>query len=465
MRRAPIKLFQRVRDECGEIGEFRLARQPVAMLSGEAAQEAFFRATDEQLDQAAAYPFMTPDLRRAAWSSTRRPSSASRRLRNQSLRDQFMRGHAEVIAAETERAIAAFGESGEVDLLDFFAELTIYTSSACLIGKPFREELTPEFAIRYHELEKGTDALAYVDPYLPLPSFRTRDRARKRLVELITEIVDARKRTGSDAKDLLSLLASLKRADGSARFSLDTITGMFISMMFAGHHTTSGTAAWTLIELLRNPACMKERRRRARLALRRRPRRQLPGAPRDPGARVLAEGGAAPPSAAHHPDAQGGRGFPLRRLHGARGEDDRGLPRRLEPHAGLLPGPGALRPEPLQGGPRGGRARLRVDPVRRGPPPLRRRGVRDDAAQGDLQRAAPPLRLLAGAGAGELPERPLEDGRAARGAVPREVPAARGDRRAGADPPRVVRGRGEGRRSRASASGSTATSARATPSA
>jgi sterol 14-demethylase len=31
------------------------------------------------------------------------------------------------------------------------------------------------------------------------------------------------------------------------------VTGMFISMMFAGHHTTSGTAAWTLIELLRHP--------------------------------------------------------------------------------------------------------------------------------------------------------------------------------------------------------------------
>ena len=28
---------------------------------------------------------------------------------------------------------------------------------------------------------------------------------------------------------------------------------MFISMMFAGHHTTSGTAAWTLIEWLRHP--------------------------------------------------------------------------------------------------------------------------------------------------------------------------------------------------------------------
>ena len=28
---------------------------------------------------------------------------------------------------------------------------------------------------------------------------------------------------------------------------------MFISMMFAGHHTTSGTASWTLIEMLRHP--------------------------------------------------------------------------------------------------------------------------------------------------------------------------------------------------------------------
>ena len=33
---------------------------------------------------------------------------------------------------------------------------------------------------------------------------------------------------------------------------------MFISMMFAGHHTSSGTAAWTLIELLRHPEVLKD---------------------------------------------------------------------------------------------------------------------------------------------------------------------------------------------------------------
>ena len=60
MRRRPLELFQRVHDECGEIGEISLAGRRVVMLSGPEAHEAFFRAPDEQLDQAAAYPFMTP---------------------------------------------------------------------------------------------------------------------------------------------------------------------------------------------------------------------------------------------------------------------------------------------------------------------------------------------------------------------------------------------------------------------
>ncbi|HEX5770473.1 MAG TPA: cytochrome P450, partial [Nocardioidaceae bacterium] len=57
-------------------------------------------------------------------------------------------------------------------------------------------------------------------------------------------------------RDMLDVLISLKKDDGSPHFTADEITGMFISMMFAGHHTSSGTAAWTLIELLRDPELM-----------------------------------------------------------------------------------------------------------------------------------------------------------------------------------------------------------------
>ncbi len=253
MRRSPIALFQRVRDEHGEVGEIRLARNRVVMLSGAQAQEAFFRAPDEQLDQAAAYPFMTPIFGRGVvFDAT--PEQRKQALRNQSLRDKLMRGHAEVIAAETERALSGWGERGEIDLLDFFAELTIYTSSACLIGKPCREQLTAELVPIFHDLEKGTDAFAYVNPDLPLPSFRRRDAARRRLVAILLAIFERREAAGEDAKDLFSALRGVRNPDGSPRYPVDIITGMFISMMFAGHHTTSTTASWLLIELLRHPA-------------------------------------------------------------------------------------------------------------------------------------------------------------------------------------------------------------------
>lgn len=253
LRRRPIELFWRVRRECGELGEMRFAGSRVVLLGGEPAQEAFFRAPDEQLDQAAAYPFMTPIFGRGVVFDAG-PEQRRQAMKNQSLRDKMMRGHAEVIVHETERMMDRLGRAGELDLLDFFSELTIYTSSACLIGKGFREELTPEYFRVFYDLEKGTDALAYVNPYLPLPNFRTRDRARRRLVALLTEVFERRARRAEDEpRELFDVLLGIRNEDGSPRYTIDVVTGMFISMMFAGHHTTSGTAAWTLIELLKHP--------------------------------------------------------------------------------------------------------------------------------------------------------------------------------------------------------------------
>ena len=260
LRHDPLGLMWRVRDECGEVGEFRLAHKNVVLVTGAQANEVFFRASEEELDQAEAYPFMKPIFGEGVVFDAP-PERRREMLHNQALRDKFMRGHASTIQAEVEAMVAPVATSGEIDLLDWFAELTIYTSSACLIGKRFRHELDRRFAELYHDLERGTDAIAYVDAYAPIESFRRRDEARKGLVQLVEGIIAKREGEGPPAdedRDLLDVLMSLKHEDGAPRFSADMITGMFISMMFAGHHTTSGTAAWTLIELLRNPEYMDE---------------------------------------------------------------------------------------------------------------------------------------------------------------------------------------------------------------
>jgi sterol 14-demethylase len=250
----PIALMTRVRAECGDVGVFRLVERDVVLLTGAEANELFFRAPEEALDQAEAYPFMTPIFGEGVVFDAP-PERRREMLHNQALRDKFMRGHAATISAEVEQMVAGWGDEGEIDLLDWFAELTIYTSSACLIGKRFRSELDKRFAELYHDLEQGTDAIAYVDPYAPIESFRRRDAARVGLVQLVQGIMERRASSppsDDDEKDLLDVLMSISNEDGTPRFLADEVTGMFISMMFAGHHTTSGTAAWTLIELLRH---------------------------------------------------------------------------------------------------------------------------------------------------------------------------------------------------------------------
>lgn len=255
----PIGLFWRVREECGDAGMFQLADREVVLLSGAEANEQFFRAPEEDLDQAAAYPFMTPIFGEGVVFDAS-PERRSEMLHNQALKGAHMKQHAVTIPEEVQRIIADWGDEGEIDLLEFFAELTIYTSSSCLVGKKFREQLDSRFATLYHDLEKGTDPIAYVDAHADIESFRRRDAARAGLVELVSEIMQTRiDNPATDAdRDLLDILVSVRDDEGNLRFSADVVTGIFISMMFAGHHTTSGTAAWTLIELLRHPDYLAE---------------------------------------------------------------------------------------------------------------------------------------------------------------------------------------------------------------
>src|ERR1700759_2638237 len=204
----PIGLMQRVRDECGDVGWFQLVDKHVILLSGSDANEFFFRSADEDLDQAAAYPFMAPIFGQGVVFDAS-PERRKEMLHNSALRGEQMKGHAATIEGEVKRMVADWGEEGEIDLLDFFAELTIYTSTACLIGLKFRNQLDSRFAHYYHELERGTDPLCYVDAYLPIESFQRRDQARVALVTLVQEIMNQRianppkDKSGRDMLDVL----------------------------------------------------------------------------------------------------------------------------------------------------------------------------------------------------------------------------------------------------------------------
>lgn len=251
--RNPFELLMRARREGGEVVEFDLLNQPMVLMTGPQANEAFFRAADDHICRREAYKLMTPIFGEGVIFD-----APGDRLKQQLgmtmkfLRDQKMRGYPPVIEDETRTMVGAWGGRGQVDLLSTMKDLTLYGSSRCLIGPEFRDGMDEEFRVLYEALEKGVNPIAYFQPHLPLPSFKKRDAARLRLVERVEKILAGRPRGGEGPGDGLQALLEATYTDGE-NLSAHEITGILIATMMAGHHTSAGTGTWVIIELLRNP--------------------------------------------------------------------------------------------------------------------------------------------------------------------------------------------------------------------
>ncbi|MGB1582012.1 MAG: cytochrome P450, partial [Nevskiales bacterium] len=254
----PYRFVEKVSSEVGEIGSFTLMGQKIVLLTGDEASELFYRSSDEQLDQSAAYKLMTPIFGEGLiFDAPIKRKNEQLKMLMPSLRIDAMKTHSAKIVQEVEDIIADWGESGEIELVEFMKQLTINTASHCLLGREFRYELSEEFADIYHDLEQGVHPLAYHFPNLPLPKFKRRDRARTRLQQLVGEIVEKRKAQSEKPHDMFQSLIDMQYEDGS-QLTHNEITGMLIGAIFAGHHTSSGTASWVLLELLKNPHWLRE---------------------------------------------------------------------------------------------------------------------------------------------------------------------------------------------------------------
>jgi sterol 14-demethylase len=251
-----LGLLWRAQRELGEVAKLRVFNKDIVLMTGPSAAEAMFRAPDEILSPNEAYKMMVPVFGKdVVYDATPERMGEQLGMLRPALQDKRMRTYGEIVARETRRAVADWGERGEVDLVEFTAQLTNFTSTCCLIGQDFREQMSDEFAKVYYDLERGVTPAGYIHPHIPLPSTIRRDRARVRLVEMIGEIVRQRKQSGHQGEDFLQTLMDSAYSNGQ-KLSDHEITGMLLAAMFAGHHTSSVTTAWALIELLQAPDYM-----------------------------------------------------------------------------------------------------------------------------------------------------------------------------------------------------------------
>ncbi|HEX2317128.1 MAG TPA: cytochrome P450 [Thermomonospora sp.] len=261
----PVTFLRRGRDRAGDVFSFRLLGQNVVFVSGLAAHATVFRAEESVLSIREAYQFLVPVFGRGvAYDAETAVMDEQVGFVRPALTSARLHTYAAVMAEEAERYFGAWPDTGTADLAEAMNELTVTIASRCLVGTEFERRLTGELPGLYHDLEAGIRLAGLVNPSLPLPQFRRRDRARERITRIIVEIVRERRALGDDGDthaDLLSVLLAARYSDGRP-LPDRTIAGVLLALIFAGQHTSAVLATWAGVLLLEHrhhlPAVLAE---------------------------------------------------------------------------------------------------------------------------------------------------------------------------------------------------------------
>lgn len=152
------------------------------------------------------------------------------------------------------------GSTGNIQLPPAVAEMTLFTASRTLQGQEVRKQLDTTFASLYHHLDDGFQPINFMLPWFPRPANRRRDIGQRKMTQIYTDIINARRATGKNGKhneDMISNLMHSQYKDGTPVPDHE-IAHMMIGLLMAGQHSSSVTSSWVLLHLAAQPAILEE---------------------------------------------------------------------------------------------------------------------------------------------------------------------------------------------------------------
>ncbi len=175
----------------------------------------------------------------------------SRRIMLPAFHKEQIAASVDVIDDEVERALSVWTPGQRLDLYEWTRELALRIAMRALFG--LHNEHAPEAAQDFEQ------ALAfYAQDYLaqalrgPRTPWARMHQARERLDLLIYTEIRERRATGARGTDILSLLLDAQDEDGGS-LSETHIRDEVMTLLFAGHDTTTSTISFLFYELARHP--------------------------------------------------------------------------------------------------------------------------------------------------------------------------------------------------------------------
>lgn len=234
----------------GSIFGFKLGPQPVAALIGPDLHQIFFTETDKKLAMDKPYRSLRAAIGNVAFLASKETYQQQRPILYAPFTGQKMVQYIRIMQDVVQKWLDGLGQAGEMELTAEIGKLVQNVAGYALMGEDFQRRAGREFWEQYAVLGKSIDLAT--PPDWPLPRNIRRDRAKARMRAILAPIIAERRQNPDKYDDFLQDFVNGRLKNGQPMDD-ETISSLIRALMFAGHETTAGQAAWTVIELLRHP--------------------------------------------------------------------------------------------------------------------------------------------------------------------------------------------------------------------
>lgn len=237
--------FRRGYNKHGNVFGIKLLGQPMAILVGPQEQSFFFKSTDKELSMEKPYQFLAAMFGRIAFLGSHETYKLHRPILHSLFTRDQMASYLPVMSQVVNEWLGRLGDSGEIELTEEMTHIVKEVAGRCFLGEDVHRRLEAEgFWEQYDALSESLDPLLY---NLPLPKFKRRDAAKEKIRAILQPLIEERRK--QPVADGFQYL--LEQPDGSGEPLPDEIVAnFFAALMFAGHETTAGQAAWSIIHLI-----------------------------------------------------------------------------------------------------------------------------------------------------------------------------------------------------------------------
>lgn len=243
-------LFRRGYAAHGNIFGIKLFNQPVAVLTGPTLNRFFYTETDKSLNINEVYGFLRAALGEVLFTASKDVYHRQRPALQTIFSREKMGRYVERMQTEVQTWLDNLGEAGQFDVSQEMLRLTQYVVGHAFLGDSFHEELPEEFWEEYTHISNSLNPA--IPANWPTPKNLRRDKANVRIRATLDNVIKKRRQNPDAYDDMISLLITTPVKDGTF-LNDEEIARLFMGLVFAGHETTAGQAAWVVISLLHHP--------------------------------------------------------------------------------------------------------------------------------------------------------------------------------------------------------------------